>query len=718
MNKEDMLMSDRQGYSSLLEYLKRKSGGLCLKLSTVAGLTSNADSVHSPFTVIGESAPFSRILAAEICSDSGSCIRKVNLLLSKDAYMSIDDMPVLTNVDLDNAWQRVFEQGSRLDSVIRLAGQVSDDQKFMPFEGMLYCKEKGVFFHLPCPNCGNSLELCRDDDILKDLGLPLYSASLMRYLHCPSCRDSNGETAVYAYKKHNYDPAFVRDAGLLIDDLMDNMPGTLPCSGCVNKDECCGNRALAHERIITFSFYPFYMIIKDAPTINACDFLGLISGASFDDMAQRLYDNRLLGRLMCLEQVRENAQACTPVFFQGDPRYFLELLYLKLTFLSQLCTMILSGIDDYRYPDLGSALERIWVKLENMDSGLPFFWNFRLVILESGEIPLSASDIPVPPPAYGAYYLGHLWFDVLTANHGNTGSVTDNKIRNTIREYIADINDQDRDSAVEGQGQTIDPAEIFLDQDVYPIHQRWVDLWNRSLEPGWFLLKCAKRQLPDEPIDTIYARIDEIISEIKAELMGYTPVVIPDNDEAIGNIIERIASSWPSLPVEAISDEDADKTIIQAPAVPSQDQAVEEEDLEDFQETVILSSADINSMSPEQGCSDTDEQTLVPGKTPGLEGEYIPETVIMKPQLLDDKEDIPETIILKPQNQQVHEEIDETVIMSAQPKNQVDDIPETVIIRKTGETGAAEQKKEGVDVHDDEEDFLEETVILTPKKDK
>ena len=70
-------------------------------------------------------------------------------------------------------------------------GQSGADGILSPFASLFFCKEKGRYFHPPCPRCGRPLALCVDDAVLAAAGLPLYSRSLERHLYCEACAGSS-----------------------------------------------------------------------------------------------------------------------------------------------------------------------------------------------------------------------------------------------------------------------------------------------------------------------------------------------------------------------------------------------------------------------------------------------------------------------------------------------------------------------------------------------
>ena len=135
-------------------------------------------------------------------------------------------------------------------------------------------KKKQVFFHPPCPRCGLTLQQCYDDELLALSALQGYSTSLNRYMYCSECFDSQTSANFYADKLENLDhQTIVKDCADLITEFAqllekEDKDAPLPCSDCLEFDECYGSNNLVFSRLVPFSFYPFYMLIKRWPGLK------------------------------------------------------------------------------------------------------------------------------------------------------------------------------------------------------------------------------------------------------------------------------------------------------------------------------------------------------------------------------------------------------------------------------------------------------------------
>ncbi len=115
------------------------------------------------------------------------------------------------------------------------------------------------------------------------------------------------------------------------------------------------------------------MLMVKGDLVNGLDFLSLMSGASFKELEDRLTEKQEPGRLNCLKVLKQKPSIQTPFFYQNEDRYFLEVLYLKLSFLGELAEALFSELDTLQCPDFGLSMDRIWVKLSDQNRLLPCF---------------------------------------------------------------------------------------------------------------------------------------------------------------------------------------------------------------------------------------------------------------------------------------------------------------------------------------------------------
>ena len=485
---------------SLLPYLESNDNPFKLEISLSSRETSFLKKSPLPFLLISESTPFERLLDAKIVTDAGSDVRRVFLLQQSDVYPYLpDEIWPITNEDIDRRWQESFklfssQSGTCGSMPIVLAEQANSKREFLPFHSLFYCVYTDSYFHPPCTQCGDLLQLCRDDTLLAASNLTPYTSSLKRYLYCPACLQAAGSTQFYAFSQEGTDPPAIKDRWALLNDfgnliLKSESKDYFPCFSCPERTTCYGTNNQVMSRIVPYSFYPFYLLVFKAATLCAADFLALVSGAPVEALRNNLSRKKALGRLRCLEAFEQ--QQPTPSYFLFDSdseKSFLEILYLKLSFLGELIGEILSGSDGAAYFDVPLSLDRVWVRTADQAGLLPQFWNFKLTVLDIWTDLIREPHLSRYPPAYGHHILGTIWFYALLVNARQSVET----VRAGLDKYLSVFSDQDRQfsdiTQTEGAGAVLAPENIFWNPEAKHIKETWRILWHRSLDIGGALL--------------------------------------------------------------------------------------------------------------------------------------------------------------------------------------------------------------------------------------
>ena len=620
---------------SLLPYLEPTDTKFRLNFSLISQDGSILENSPFPFLIISESDPFARLIDARFATDAGSEIKRVFLLFQKDEYhLTKDELRPFNNQDIDQCWQKAFSFYSKQNqdgSVFILDDQIGEDGGLIPLQPLFFCKSKRIFFHPPCPVCGLPLQQCYDDDILTGLGFQRYSTSLKRYLFCPSCFGLTGKSDFYVFSLESSDHYALKDRWTLVKEFgrlteVKNSLNRFPCINCSSHQECYGPDGLVVSRIIPISFYPFYMLIFEAASINALDFLSLISGASFDDLENRLSEKQQFGRMNCLKSLKQNSLSTTPFFFDKNEKYFLEVLYLKLSFLCELVQTVFSRPDD-SWP--GLSIDKIWINLTGQNSLLPFFWNFKLKFIDIGGNAVNPPFLPKLFPYDSPHLLGIIWFYTLLVNKKQSVS----EIYAALGEKINKIVSNDDDSLESFLKNSIDgvfsPANIFWIPDGKNVSQDWVRLWEKSIGLGWSLLKIGLRTglMEDSKWskDKFQQKLENLREEIKNKLfsqdLNFVQAEPVSDNKAVYEILTNILEKW-NISMDAREDELEKTVVISTTNREEFDNAnFVSQDEDEIEETVIL--------SPDNFIKEKSPSTKKAGQPE--KNDFISETVILYP---------------------------------------------------------------------------------------
>ena len=691
---------------SLLNYLTGTK--TTFSLGFVSGFSGlNAESAPLlPFEIINDTSALTRIIRARVQSDALSVVKQVFLLLSRDDYpLAGAGLNPLTNIDIESAWQDAFRNHLNSGSLITLSAQGDEKGGLEPFRSIFSCTRVGQFFHPPCPQCGKELERCRDDKLLGETGLKPYSTSLARYLACPVCSLKEGDRTFYSYAPDAADPAQVKGPAELIIGLGELKNGDLPCIRCPEHTACYQDRHVL-SLITPLAFYPFYLLMFEAASLNACDYLFLLSGASFEEIEQTLDSQRQFARKGLVSLLKD--RVASPLLFTGDAREFLEVLYLKLCFLGEVAGYVLSDKRRFTYPGFGPSLDRLWVQIPEQSSLLPAFWTFKLTLMDmEPEIP---GVLPSPGSDYATHCMGMLWFHALVRNRSQDIRAINDGIAGVLKE-----------KQIRTDMPVFGPENIFWEPRPAPM--KWKGLWDKALDIGKALLVDAGK--PGFLLDEFWQVVHDLADEIRKELFLEAPIVqsLPEapgeahvneraDDAQIGLILRQIKSKWaqaelvtpldekpetavmPVQPQSATALEDNEATVIITPAKPS----VQAESKDEYSQTVVLAAGPQQQGAAAQEDEDFSTETIImrhPGASAvapvsAKEPEDLDKTVIMNPS--------PSKVVLKakegPLKRPDEKELDETLIMGAPVRG----------------APAAAQKEPAAD------DALEETVILKPEK--
>jgi len=676
-------MNDVSSMNSLIGYLEPTRNKFYLNLS---GANSDKDLPEEkifPFAEIADALPLARIIHARVLSDAGSTLKRLFLFMQRDVYALRDNaLYPFNNMDVRNVWQQSFDfytDTKRNDpSFVLLSSQHGKKGEMLPFLSLFYCRQRKIFFHPPCPVCGQVLQQCEDDELLKRSGLHPFSTSLKRYLYCPAC----GTPEFHVFERDRNDPPQVKDRRTLIKNFagLNKAEETtaFPCVDCPLHEKCYGRDYYAEERIVPFAFYPFYMLAFEAAALCATDFIALISGADFRDVQLSKESNRETARGAAKTTVGRVCTESSPFLFDHDERHFLEILYLKLAFLDQVIRSYQTE-GRFSHPDMKPGMDQIWVNFPENSGLLPYFWNFKVRILGIGQE--ETTPVFTKMTSESSTLLGLIWFYTLLTNKRQGMSA----VLNCMKKY----NPEESGAFEKIIRETVcDSSNVFWDSQGKMVHAGWMSLWEEALRLGWTLVK-ATFQTDEAAGEKFLEQLECLRREIKenlflkeisyaasvsrsAETAAVETVLPRTEDEIIHDILKGMIHKLQSAVPEGLKAPEVVKAMMPEKMAPASAQPAADDIEEPVTETVIFS---VRSSTKTDAVSSTSQTQLLARERSSRE---VPlesqETVIIS---LNDLEPKPKAKAPKADN------LEETLIISAPVSARESIIPPTEKPQKT-----------------------------------
>jgi hypothetical protein len=627
---------------SLIPFLESGTEGFYLEILMSGPGDDGFHGDFRPYQVMDNGQCFSMILKAGLRMSYAGFFRPLFLLVQRDHYpVSSNGFHRFTNADMDRIWQDTIRSFSEDKTVF----QGPDPLCFKP---LFFCRHVTQFFHPPCPECGGLLDLCTDDRLLKQTALSSYHTSLKRYLYCPRCQATDKKAIFYQYARSAEDSVFIRDRFDLIRDfnrIRSVSSGSFPCLHCPEHSQCHVTGGKALSRISFFSFYPFYMLVFDAAVIKGVDFIPLLSGARVEDFPGLA--DRVSGAAFEASRISHGGEG---FFFENEPRFFLEVLYLKLSFIEKFIRILNQKIDDDIRSIVNLSPHSLWLTPRNRESMLPFFWGFDLTIIDLLSNRHQDGGDLFPAGNRHIDFLAGLWFYTFLVNRNQSYNEVftglrrlskNNSMTECFSEYIGLI-----------QTYPFMAAEnIFWTPDKGRVPEHWQSLWLRTLAMGARFLQPHSRDLKTE-MNTLLKDMDELKQTVKTGLFDVRELQDasqtapgPDTTEqgdlsevharkqAVRSLLLHLRDKWQEqMPAEGTAND---------PGLKNQE--------EDVLETIVLSSFGRRTQEsvPDPG-SDFDEmeKTVVmdPDRTSGSKAEAKQDQ-----RFFDEDDDLDKTVVISPE---------------------------------------------------------------------
>jgi hypothetical protein len=621
----------------------------------------------------------------------------------------------ITNQDLENIWQQTWKQVNKMDADARpfaLPGQIGKKGELIHLRPLLYCSLKDRYGHLLCPACGGPLILCKDDDLLISAGLGTYGGSLDRYLYCANCRQKEKSTIFYAPSSLETSSTKVRDSDALIEAFSrilakSDLSDQLPCIGCNEAANCYGPESLVLKRMRPMQFFPFHMLMQRASTLNAVEFIALLSGAEPKELEPLPFHESGLFAPDHLGEVLSRLARGSGYLFGRDDRLFLEILYLKLTFLHELFALV-------RHRSFTAAgrmcLEGIGVEIGLPGSKLPGFWHFSLKLINPIGCPGSHPPGSRLPHFLTIEFLGRAWFYVLLANDKQSVD----SVLNAIEQGQASVFFENADPGAVLEHGVFHPGNIFRHPRVLTPDPEWLPLWMEALAQGCVLARTAQGKDGQCDLGDFDHQLEQLRQRIHGKLFTASTTGRKasdkrpkDSNARIEAILKDILARWPQTSGTTALDQ------LPTAVFPQPDQLDEDGD---FGQTVILSENDMPARvtEPPPGEAHTDlEQPSVISPRDHRSGQELfgnlEETVVTSPQ------PVPSTGAKLNQN---------LLLKSAQAASEPNGLEKTVIISPRGKSAPSPDRTSLPDEDETcekplqlpEAEQLKETVIIQPLK--
>jgi hypothetical protein len=673
---------------SLLDLLNQTGNEFHLRIRLTTDKATNAKSEPSFLLVIDGSKSFTQIVAAEIVTKAEHVVRNLFILQQSDDYPTANtEIWPLTNVDLEARWQHAGKTYHALATQdpghrdpLLLSGQIQADGRLAAFNSLFYCTVTKIFFHPPCPSCGRHLWLCSDDSLLQTFGLPPYSQSLSRYLYCPKCVPLSADARFYAFSRKHSDPDIVLDTKSLINQFGNLMVRDIdpqlkfPCTDCGERGTCYGVENLVDKRMVPYSFYPFFAFLFEADTLQAADFLMLLSGASLEALTKRSACHHWNGRLNALRAAQRRLITSTLSFFDAaSDQGFLEILYLKLAFLEELMDCLLKVCSE-EMDDGAFSIDRVWVRIPEQNSYLPALWNFNVHYLGFGADVTPSQHLFQNSPINRLYFLGNVWFFALLTNSRQDMRTVRLALERMLSQPTREPSDYGH-LMLRNKDPAFAPENIFWDPPSQPISEPLRSLWENSLVLGMSLLSAAVNRESSWSEMDFRQSLKNLRQDLKNHLFRQASAKdhVPAEDLRISAILKSILLKWQKgeIPATLETNQGVDsEEIILLTQVHSRCNAASVSVEEPIPETVHLRADQLPTSATTQEDWKKDEHTRVslpkgrqvqaiPPRDSSDRDEVILETVILRSDMIDTNQnlrgreprlppeiDIPKTVII------------------------------------------------------------------------
>jgi hypothetical protein len=451
------------------------------------------DSSTDPYERVGRQTLWSRRIRAAVVSGTGTLVEECVL------HVPTENLGESSGGDLDRRWAVIREMmhtvgtGGAFCHFPELIAPGEEDRKILP--PLVYCSVPKAFFALPCPNCLEPMQTCRDDAFLAKLGLPLFSTSSTRFLVCPKCAESESSPTVVDTRANTSVPE--SKARLLkASEYMEQISQTLAekreskgarsfcCARCSERDQCWewsgeDGEPLEIEgleastsisqgprwRVFTTHGVPF--IVTRPAMVPLEVFIQMIRSEATpttEGAATAGHGNLLFS-------------------FDGSGMDAVEILALRLTAFGQAVRAVREHHKTFERAHLDISSESLVVATPRPGCGLPALWNFGVRLEATSAVDTlhlgNEVSVPVPPHDPVAPFFSPKIREFLLTGH-------------RLGELQLDSLRPESDGLWRIEGRLVDPRGVFPK----PGTQDWVKLQWTEDPSGLGVDKAAARVDP------------------------------------------------------------------------------------------------------------------------------------------------------------------------------------------------------------------------------
>lgn len=703
---------------SLLPYLKRQRSGIFLKLNLPETVSSAGEA----------GGTFSIMRSGRIVLDGHEPLVEVVVLTQADTYrFKASELNPITNSDVEKNWQAAWDKIKAARDVenqergcLVPPSQLGPDGDLIALKPLFYCRHVDRYAHALCPFCGGQLALCQQDDALEQAGLPAYSGSLQRYLYCPDCHRDSEQAPYYQYLHTDEAPECVQDCDALMADFSrllakTDLAADLPCIGCKEAAACYGSETLVLKRMTAVQFYPFHLLLMKAPSLNALDFLSLLAGATEEELERVLTRDQKYNRLQLVKKMGIDLPGVSGFLFAGEPRFFLEVLYLKLSFLQALLGLMST---DCGLPIDRLSLEALGVRLAATGSRLPFFWNFELTLIDPVGQPAGHPMGKAVSRDLAMEQMANAWFYVLLVNARQSMAAVHEVMDALRREPAAE-----QGALPAFTNPALAPGNIYWQPAELDLQGAWQAFWRKTLELGVQVLQSSTDTGSNLTLQEIDGQLSELKALVRQDLFQEQSGSAAESsaggrstDSEIERILTALLSRWTAVspaPAEAVEAGSPEEQIAMADIVPNEDG--------DFEETVILSAGeDSVDESGDSSAEPALEKTVLISPQPDA-GNDLAKTVVIKPPSPGDRTVDPDkTVVLSTPSEQAPDgDLAETIVSGQSQGKRIVTALEKTVALKPGRQKPSPPGNESAEPSASRSDNdLDATIIQSPKSGK